>query len=86
VVQCDITRDAVSDILGWRKLAGQSVVLLAKGFLIAILLTILAALVARAVGWIDVGDVTADRPLTGFSWRPDRWSAVVAVLASTWPV
>jgi uncharacterized hydrophobic protein (TIGR00271 family) len=72
---------AVGLALGRRKLAGQSVVLLAKGFLIAILLTILAALVARAVGWIDVGDVTADRPLTGFIWRPDRWSAVVAVLA-----
>jgi uncharacterized membrane protein len=25
--------------------------------------------------------VTAARPLTGFIWRPDKWSAVVAVLA-----
>jgi hypothetical protein len=51
------------------------------GFVLAIALTALAALLARAVGWIDVGDVTGDRPLTGFIWRPDRWSVVVAVLA-----
>lgn len=62
--------------LSWRAL-----VLLVNGFLLAILLTALAALLARAVGWIDVSDVTDARPLTGFIWRPDRWSAVVAVLA-----
>jgi uncharacterized hydrophobic protein (TIGR00271 family) len=67
--------------LGRRKLATQSLALLAKGFLVAILVTVLAALLARAGGWIDAGDVTADRPLTGFIWRPDRWSVVVAVLA-----
>jgi uncharacterized hydrophobic protein (TIGR00271 family) len=59
----------------------RSVALLLKGFLLAILLTALAALLARAVGWISIADVTAARPLTGFIWRPDRWSAVVAVLA-----
>ena len=62
--------------LTWRALR-----LLVWGFLLAIALTTVAALLARAVGWIDVGDVTADRPLTGFIWRPDRWSVVVAVLA-----
>jgi uncharacterized hydrophobic protein (TIGR00271 family) len=62
--------------LTWRALR-----LLVWGFLLAIALTTIAALLARAVGWIDVGDVTADRPLTGFIWRPDRWSVVVAVLA-----
>ena len=67
--------------LGRRRLATQSLTLLAKGFLLAILLTTLAALLARAVGWIDLGDVTAARPLTGFIWRPDKWSVVVAVLA-----
>ncbi|MEU4392106.1 DUF389 domain-containing protein [Kribbella sp. NPDC023855] len=72
---------AVGLALGRPGLAGRSLLLLAKGFLVAILLTIIAALAARAVGWIDVGDVTAARPLTGFIWRPDRWSAVVAVLA-----
>jgi uncharacterized hydrophobic protein (TIGR00271 family) len=62
-------------------LTWRSAVLLVWGFLLAIALTALAALLARAVGWIDVGDVTAARPLTGFIWRPDKWSAVVAVLA-----
>ncbi|HEY4571163.1 MAG TPA: DUF389 domain-containing protein [Kribbella sp.] len=62
-------------------LARASVLLLLKGFIVAIALTALAALLARAVGWVDAGDVTAARPLTGFIWRPDRWSAVVAVLA-----
>jgi uncharacterized hydrophobic protein (TIGR00271 family) len=62
--------------LTWRALR-----LLVWGFVLAIALTTIAALLARAVGWIDVGDVTADRPLTGFIWRPDRWSVVVAVLA-----
>ncbi|QNE20663.1 DUF389 domain-containing protein [Kribbella qitaiheensis] len=62
-------------------LTSRSLTLLAKGFLLAIVLTTLAALVVHAAGWIDAGDVTAARPLTGFIWRPDRWSAVVAVLA-----
>ena len=54
---------------------------LALGFAVAIVLTTAVSLLARAAGWIDVGNITADRPLTGFIWRPDRWSAVVAVLA-----
>lgn len=62
--------------LTWRALR-----LLVLGFVLAIVLTAMAALLARAVGWIDVGNITAARPLTGFIWRPDRWSAVVAVLA-----
>lgn len=64
-----------------RDLSTRSLLLLVKGFALAILLTAIAALLARAVGWIDTADVTAARPLTGFIWRPDRWSAVVAVLA-----
>jgi uncharacterized hydrophobic protein (TIGR00271 family) len=63
------------------QLTAKSLALLARGFLLAILLTTLAALLARSVGWIDTGDVTAARPLTGFIWRPDKWSAIVAVLA-----
>ncbi|HEY5821711.1 MAG TPA: DUF389 domain-containing protein [Propionibacteriaceae bacterium] len=62
-------------------LTGRAALLLLKGFAVAIAITVLLALVARAVGWIDLSDVTGDRPLTGFIWRPDRWSAVVAVLA-----
>jgi uncharacterized hydrophobic protein (TIGR00271 family) len=63
------------------RLSYRAVALLLKGFLLAIALAALAALLARAVGWVDTADVTAARPLTGFIWRPDRWSAVVAVLA-----
>ncbi|TCC25769.1 DUF389 domain-containing protein [Kribbella speibonae] len=62
-------------------LTRRSLALLVKGFALAIALTAVAALLARAVGWVDVSDVTAARPLTGFIWRPDKWSAVVAVLA-----
>jgi uncharacterized hydrophobic protein (TIGR00271 family) len=64
-----------------RGLTYRSLLLLLQGFALAIMVTTLFALLARAVGWIDVGDVTAARPLTGFIWRPDRWSVVVAVLA-----
>jgi uncharacterized hydrophobic protein (TIGR00271 family) len=63
------------------RLVKDAALLLLKGFAVAIALTVLLALVARAVGWIDVTDVTGPRPLTGFIWRPDKWSAVVAVLA-----
>jgi uncharacterized hydrophobic protein (TIGR00271 family) len=62
-------------------LTRRSASLLVRGFVLAIALTAAAALLARAVGWVDTADVTAARPLTGFIWRPDRWSAVVAVLA-----
>jgi uncharacterized hydrophobic protein (TIGR00271 family) len=72
---------ALGIALGRKSLTSKSLVLLIKGFLMAILLTTLAALLGRAAGWIDVGDVIAARPLTGFIWRPDHWSVVVAVLA-----
>ncbi|MEV0790085.1 DUF389 domain-containing protein [Kribbella sp. NPDC050459] len=72
---------AVGLFLRKKGLTRRSLALLVKGFVIAIAITVVAALLARAVGWVDTADVTADRPLTGFIWRPDRWSAVVAVLA-----
>jgi len=72
---------AVGIALRAGRLSLRAITQLFKGFLLAIALTVLAALLARAVGWIDTADVTAARPLTGFIWRPDRWSAVVAVLA-----
>ena len=62
-------------------LAGGAALLLLKGFVVAIAVTVVLALVARLVGWVDLGDVTGPRPLTGFIWRPDKWSAVVAGLA-----
>jgi uncharacterized hydrophobic protein (TIGR00271 family) len=62
-------------------LVGGAAFLLLKGFAFAIAGAVVLALLARVVGWIDLGDVTGPRPLTGFIWRPDQWSAVVAVLA-----
>ncbi len=62
-------------------LTWKAAVLLVQGFAIAIVITAIAALLARAVGWVDTESITAARPLTGFIWRPDKWSAVVAVLA-----
>ena len=62
-------------------LAGRAMLLLLKGFGVAIVVTMMLALAARAAGWVVLSDVTGPRPLTGFIWRPDQWSAVVAVLA-----
>ncbi len=64
-----------------RGLAVRSVLLLLKGFGFAVAVTVVLALLARAAGWVVLDDVTGPRPLTGFIWRPDRWSAVVAILA-----
>ncbi len=72
---------AVGIALGRARLSWRSAVQLVQGFGVAIVLAMAAALLARAVGWVSIDDVTAARPLTGFIWRPDRWSLVVAVLA-----
>lgn len=56
---------------------------LVAGFTVGILVTLLLALAARAVGWVDVADITANRPQTGFVYTPDRWSFVVAVIAAS---
>ena len=64
-------------------LSGKAVWLLARGFLVAIAVTCAFALLARAVGAIGLHDITNPRPLTAFIWRPDMWSAVVAVLAGS---
>jgi uncharacterized hydrophobic protein (TIGR00271 family) len=61
------------------KLAGRTLVL---GFLVAIAITTLAALVGRALGWVTVATVTADRPATDFIYSPDKWSFIVAVIAA----
>ncbi|HEX2893377.1 MAG TPA: DUF389 domain-containing protein [Marmoricola sp.] len=61
------------------RLAGRTLVL---GFVIAIAVTTLAALVGRALGWVQVSAVTADRPATGFIYTPDKWSFIVAIIAA----
>lgn len=55
--------------------------LLFWGFAAAIAVTTVCALVGRAVGWITVADVTGPRPATDFTYSPDRWSFIVAVIA-----
>ena len=63
------------------RLARQAAGTLLAGFAVAILVTTLAALVARALGMFGTDVLTAERPQTGFITAPDRWSLVVAVLA-----
>jgi uncharacterized hydrophobic protein (TIGR00271 family) len=52
------------------------------GFAAAIGLTTLAALAARALGWVGVEDITGPRPETAFIYTPDKWSFIVAVIAA----
>lgn len=52
------------------------------GFALAIVLTALAALAARAGGWIVAEDITGQRPETAFIYTPDKWSFIVAVIAA----
>ncbi|NTW40698.1 MAG: DUF389 domain-containing protein [Cellulomonadaceae bacterium] len=52
------------------------------GFAVAIAFTCVAALVARAAGWVTLADITGPRPGTAFIYTPDRWSFVVAVVAA----
>jgi uncharacterized hydrophobic protein (TIGR00271 family) len=49
---------------------------------VAIVVTCLAALVGRALGWVTLHDITGPRPATGFIYSPDRWSFIVAILAA----
>ncbi|AYF76065.1 DUF389 domain-containing protein [Nocardia yunnanensis] len=51
------------------------------GFLVAIGLTIVLALIGRLLGWITIAQVTGPRPATHFIYTPDKWSFIVAVIA-----
>ncbi len=55
---------------------------LVVGFLVAIALTSVAALVARGLGWVVEEDVTGSRPGTAFIYTPDKWSFIVAIIAA----
>lgn len=55
---------------------------LVTGFVLAIAVTTVLALLARALGWVTRAQVTAARPSTSFVYSPDRWSFVVAVIAA----
>jgi uncharacterized hydrophobic protein (TIGR00271 family) len=59
----------------------RSLRLLLFSFLLAIAVVTLLALVAGAFGLVTEEIVTRPRPNTGFIWKPDAWSLIVAVLA-----
>jgi uncharacterized hydrophobic protein (TIGR00271 family) len=52
------------------------------GFGVAIALTTVAALAARGLGWVTIGQVTGPRPGTQFIYSPDKWSFIVAMIAA----
>ncbi|MGZ8720213.1 MAG: DUF389 domain-containing protein, partial [Aeromicrobium sp.] len=52
------------------------------GFGVAITGATIAALAARAMGWIVTEDVTGERPGTEFIYSPDKWSFIVALIAA----
>lgn len=55
---------------------------LVVGFAVAIAVSTIAALAARALGWVTVEDVTGKRPGTSFIYSPDKWSFIVALIAA----
>lgn len=59
---------------------GRALATLTIGFLVAILITLVCALVSRWWGWIEPS-MLDDRPLTEFIVDPDRWSFIIALLA-----
>lgn len=65
--------------LGLLRLAARS---LAVGFAVAIAVTCVVSLLARAAGWVTLDDITGPRPGTAFIYTPDKWSFIVAVVAA----
>lgn len=59
----------------------MSAVTLVTGFAVAILIAFACSVVARAIGWVTIGDLK-QHPDTEFIYSPDRWSFIVAVLAA----
>ena len=68
-------------VLGRWQLVRRSLQLLVLSFVLAIAVVGLLCVLGRLTGMIDMADVTAPRPNTGFIWRPDQWSLVVALIA-----
>lgn len=52
------------------------------GFLTAIAVAFVLALIGRGLGWITLDDVVGPRPSTHFIYTPDKWSFIVAVVAA----
>jgi uncharacterized hydrophobic protein (TIGR00271 family) len=72
---------AVALVLDRPTLLADAARLLVVGFAVAVALTAGAAALGHLAGWFSVADLTAERPLTAFIWRPDRWSVLVALRA-----
>ena len=65
-----------------RVLFGLALRTLVAGFATSIVLATLAALAARALGWVRLEDVVGRRPETDFIYSPDKWSFIVALIAA----
>lgn len=62
-------------------LVRRSLLALAVGFAVAILITMVATILLDAGGLVDKSMLLAERPLTSFIWRPDALSWIVGFLA-----
>ncbi|MBU3995363.1 MAG: DUF389 domain-containing protein, partial [Actinobacteria bacterium] len=63
------------------RVIGRSLLALAVGFAVAIVVTVLSTLALTAGGLVNREMLLAERPLTDFIWRPDALSWVIAFLA-----
>lgn len=63
------------------RLAWRSALALIVGFAVAMVLTTCFSILMDALGLFERGLLERDRPQTGFIWKPDAFSFVVAVLA-----
>jgi len=63
-------------------LLGLATRTLVGGFAIAIAVSTVLMLAAKALGWVTLADVTGPRPGTSFIYFPDKWSFIVAVIAA----
>ncbi len=52
------------------------------GFVTAIVVTTLLAVLAGALGWVNAHDLLGPRPATQFIYTPNKWSIIVAVIAA----
>ncbi|WP_139984232.1 DUF389 domain-containing protein [Nocardioides litoris] len=68
-------------VLGHGGLVLRAAKLLLFSFALAVLVVALLALVGSAAGLVTDEIVTRPRPNTGFIWKPDFWSFLVALLA-----
>jgi uncharacterized hydrophobic protein (TIGR00271 family) len=74
---------SVGVVLGKWLVAGRGAALLVGGFVFAILVVALLALLASWATLVDPAMLRTPRPQTGFIWRPDIWSFIVALVAGT---